>query len=170
MPHKRNPITNERISGLARVLRGNAMASIENVALWHERDITHSSVERIILPDSTILLDYMQSLAIKVVRGMTVHTERMLSNLEVTHGALFSQRALLALVDAGLTRDDAYRIVQQGAQQAWDTGTHFRDLLAAEVKAQGIEIDVDAVFDPSAYTKHSREIVARLGDESGTAP
>jgi len=166
MPHKRNPITNERITGLARVLRGNAMASIENVALWHERDITHSSVERIILPDSTILLDYMQSLAIKVVRGMTVHTERMLSNLEVTHGALFSQRALLALVNAGLTRDDAYRIVQQGAQEAWDTGTNFRDLLAAEVKAQGIDIDVDAVFDPTAYTKHSREIVARLSDGS----
>jgi adenylosuccinate lyase len=164
MPHKRNPITNERITGLARVLRGNAMASIENVALWHERDITHSSVERIILPDSTILLDYMQSLAIKVVKGMTVHTERMLSNLEVTHGALFSQRALLALVNAGLTRDDAYRIVQQGAQEAWDTGTNFRDLLAAEVKQQGIDIDVDAVFDPSAYTKHSREIVGRLSD------
>jgi adenylosuccinate lyase len=166
MPHKRNPITNERITGLARVLRGNAMASIENVALWHERDITHSSVERIILPDSTILLDYMQSLAIKVVKGMTVHTERMLSNLEVTHGALFSQRALLALVNAGLTRDDAYRIVQQGAQEAWDTGTNFRDLLAAEVKAQGIDIDVDAVFDPTAYTKHSREIVARLSESS----
>jgi adenylosuccinate lyase len=142
------------------------MASIENIALWHERDITHSSVERIILPDSTILLDYMQSLAIKVVKGMTVHTERMLSNLEVTHGALFSQRALLALVNAGLTRDDAYRIVQQGAQEAWDTGTNFRDLLAAEVKEQGIKIDVDAVFDPSAYTKHSREIVARLSDET----
>jgi adenylosuccinate lyase len=162
MPHKRNPITNERITGLARVLRGNANAAIENVALWHERDITHSSVERIILPDSTILLDYMQSLAIKVVNGMTVHTDRMLSNLEVTHGALFSQRALLALVNAGLTRDDAYRIVQQGAQEAWDTGTNFRDLLAAEVERQGIDVDIDAIFDPSAYTKHAREIVGRL--------
>ncbi len=162
MPHKRNPITNERITGLARVLRGNANAAIENVALWHERDITHSSVERIILPDSTILLDYMQSLAIKVVKGMTVHTDRMLSNLEVTHGALYSQRALLALVKAGLTRDDAYRIVQQGAQEAWDTGVNFRDLLAAEVERQNIDVDVDAIFDPSAYTKHAREIVARL--------
>ncbi len=164
MPHKRNPITNERITGLARVLRGNAMASIENVALWHERDITHSSVERIILPDSTILLDYMHSLAIKVVNEMTVHTDRMLSNLELTHGALFSQRALLALVNAGLTRDDAYRIVQQGAQEAWDTGTNFRDLLAAEVESQGIEVNVDAIFDPAAYTKHAREIVARLAE------
>ncbi|MGB0871566.1 MAG: adenylosuccinate lyase [Solirubrobacterales bacterium] len=164
MPHKRNPITNERITGLARILRGNAMASIENIALWHERDITHSSVERIILPDSTILLDYMHSLAIKVVNGMTVHTDRMLSNLELTHGALFSQRALLALVNAGLTRDDAYRTVQQGAQEAWDTGTNFRDLLAAEVESQGIEVNVDAIFDPAAYTKHAREIVARLGE------
>lgn len=164
MPHKRNPITNERITGLARILRGNAMASIENIALWHERDITHSSVERIILPDSTILLDYMHSLAIKVVNEMTVHTDRMLSNLELTHGALFSQRALLALVNAGLTRDDAYRIVQQGAQEAWDTGTNFRDLLAAEVESQGIEVNVDAIFDPAAYTKHAREIVARLGE------
>jgi adenylosuccinate lyase len=162
MPHKRNPIINERIAGLARVLRGNAGAAIENVALWHERDITHSSVERIILPDSTILLDYMQSLAVRVVDGMTVHTERMLSNLNVTHGALYSQRALLALVAAGLTRDDAYRIVQQGAQQAWDTETDFRDLLAAEVQRLGISVDIDAIFDPAAYTRHARAIVARL--------
>lgn len=164
MPHKRNPITCERITGLARVLRGNAQAAVENVALWHERDISHSGAERIILPDSTILLDYMQSLAIKVVTGMTVHTDRMLSNLEVTHGALFSQRALLALVNSGLTRDDSYRIVQRNAQQAWDTGTHFRDLLAADAKDQGIKIDIEAIFDPSAYTKHARTIVARLDD------
>ena len=162
MPHKRNPIICERITGLARVLRGNAQAAVENVALWHERDISHSGAERIILPDSTILLDYMQSLATKVVTGMTVHTDRMLSNLEVTHGALFSQRALLALVNAGLTRDDAYRIVQQGAQEAWDTGVNFRDLLAAETARQGIDVNIDAIFDPAAYTKHARAIVARL--------
>ena len=162
MPHKRNPITCERITGLARVLRGNAQAAVENVALWHERDISHSGAERIILPDSTILLDYMQYLATRVVNGMTVHTERMLSNLEVTHGALFSQRALLALVDAGLSRDDAYRIVQRNAQEAWDTGTHFRDLLAADAEQQQLKIDIDAIFDPSAYTRHAREIVARL--------
>lgn len=164
MPHKRNPIICERMTGLARVLRGNAQAAIENVALWHERDISHSGVERIILPDSTILLDYMQSLALRVVTGMTVHTERMLSNLEVTHGAIFSQRALLALVDAGLTRDDAYRIVQRNAQRAWDTGTHFRDLLAAEAEESGLDINVEAIFDPTAYTKHARAIVARLDD------
>ncbi len=165
MPHKRNPIICERIAGLARVLRGNAQAGFENVALWHERDISHSSVERVILPDSTILLDYMQSLATRVVNGMTVHADRMAANLDTTHGALFSQRALLALVDAGLTRDDAYRIVQRGAQQAWDSGTPFRELLAAEAKGAGVDLDLDAVFDPAAYTRHAGEIVGRLDGE-----
>ena len=113
MPHKRNPITCERITGLARVLRGNAQAGLENVALWHERDISHSSAERVVLPDSTTLLDYMQHLALRVVEGMRVHPERMRENLELTHGAIFSQTVLSALVEAGLTRDDAYRIVQR---------------------------------------------------------
>ena len=122
MPHKRNPIKSEQISGLARVLRGNAQAALENVALWHERDISHSSVERVILPDSTILLDYLQHRAIALVEGMTVDAERMRANLELTHGALFSQRVLLALVEAGSSRDDAYRIVQELAQRAWDEG------------------------------------------------
>src|SRR6478752_2974705 len=112
MPHKRNPVVSERITGLSRVLRGNAQAALENVALWHERDISHSSAERIILPDSTILLDQMQALALRLVRGMVVHADRMLANLEITSGALFSQRVLLALVSGGLQRDDAYRIVQ----------------------------------------------------------
>ena len=122
MPHKRNPIKSEQISGLARVLRGNAQAALENVALWHERDISHSSVERVILPDSTILLDYLQHRAIALVQGMTVDAERMRANLELTHGALFSQRVLLALVEAGSSRDDAYRVVQELAQRAWDEG------------------------------------------------
>ena len=122
MPHKRNPITTERICGLARVLRGYAQTGLENVALWHERDISHSGAERVVLPDATILLDYMQSLALRVVRGMIVHDDRMLANLELTHGALFSQRVLLALVEQGMQRDDAYRIVQRLAQQAWDSG------------------------------------------------
>ena len=121
MPHKRNPITTERITGLARVLRGYAQAGVENVALWHERDISHSGAERVILPDATILLDYMQSLALRVVAGMVVHADRMRANLDLTHGALFSQRVLLALVAAGMQRDDAYRIVQEAAQRAWDT-------------------------------------------------
>ncbi len=131
MPHKRNPIRTERITGLARVLRGYAQTGLENVALWHERDISHSGAERVILPDATIGLDYMQDLATKVVSGMTVRTDRMRENLELTHGALFSQRALTALVESGLTRDEAYRIVQENAQQAWDSGTHFRELLGA---------------------------------------
>jgi adenylosuccinate lyase len=158
MPHKRNPITTERITGLARVLRGNAQAAVENVALWHERDISHSGAERVILPDSTILLDYLQSLAVRVVGGLVVHADRMRANLDLTHGALFSQRALLALVAAGMTRDEAYRIVQEDAQRAWDTGTPLRDLLAA----RELGVDLDAVFDLAQPTRYAHEIVARL--------
>jgi adenylosuccinate lyase len=158
MPHKRNPITSERITGLARVLRGNATAAVENVALWHERDISHSGAERVILPDSTILIDYMQHLAIRVVRGLVVHPDRMLANLELTHGALFSQRVLLALVESGMQRDDAYRIVQEDAQRAWDAGTPLRSLLAE----RDLGLDLDAIFDLAYYTRHAREIVARL--------
>ena len=160
MPHKRNPITSERITGLARVLRGNAQAATENVALWHERDISHSGAERIIVPDSTILLDYMQHLAIRLVEGLVVDPERMLANLEMTCGALFSQRVLLALVASGMSRDDAYRIVQEDAQRAWDEQTQLRGLL----EARGLEIDLDEVFDSSAYTAHAAAIVARLDD------
>jgi adenylosuccinate lyase len=158
MPHKRNPIRTERITGLARVLRGYAQAGLENVALWHERDISHSGAERVILPDATIGLDYMQDLATKVAGGMTVRTDRMRENLELTHGALFSQRALTALVESGLTRDEAYRVVQENAQQAWDTGTQFRELLGAAAP----ELDLDAVFDYSAYLTHLPEIFERL--------
>ena len=163
MPHKRNPITSERITGLARVLRGNAQAATENVALWHERDISHSGAERIIVPDSTILLDYMQQLAIRLVEGLVVDPERMLANLEITCGALFSQRVLLALVASGMSRDDAYRIVQEDAQRAWDEQTPLRGL----IEARGLEIDLDEVFDSSAYTAHAAAIVARLDDVVG---
>ena len=162
MPHKRNPITAERVTGLARLLRGYAQAGMENVALWHERDISHSSVERVVLPDATILLDYMQHRAVGLVRGMTVHADRMRENLEPTSGALFSQRALLALVEGGMAREDAYRIVQAAAQRAWDTGTPLRELLAAEPAAAGL--DLDAVFDEGHFTRHAREIVGRLQD------
>ena len=158
MPHKRNPIVSERVSGLARLLRGYAQAGTEDVALWHERDISHSSVERVALADATILLDYMQALATRVVSGMTVHAERMRANLELTHGALYSQRALLALVEAGRSRDEAYRVVQQAAQRAWDTGEPFRELIAAAAP----ELDLDAVLDPAAFVRHAGEIVARL--------
>jgi adenylosuccinate lyase len=162
MPHKRNPIVSERITGLARVLRGNASAAVENVALWHERDISHSGAERVILPDSTILIDYMQSLALRVVRGMTVHAERMRENLELTSGALFSQRVLLALVEGGMQRDEAYRVVQTLAQRAWDEGTPLRDLLAADSAAQ--DLDLDAIFDYGHFVRHADEILGRLDE------
>ena len=162
MPHKRNPITTERITGLARVLRGYAQAGLENVALWHERDISHSGAERVILPDATIGLDYMQHLATRVASDMTVHAERMRENLELTHGAIYSQRALTALIDAGLVRDDAYRLVQENAQRAWDTRTPFRDLLAEALSGSDIEIDLDSVFDPGAYLTHTGEVFGRL--------
>jgi len=160
MPHKKNPIVSERICGIARLLRGYAQVGLENVALWHERDISHSSAERVALPDACILLDYAQHLAIRVVEGMTVHADRMRANLEATSGALFSQRALLALVESGLSRDDAYRIVQENAQRAWDTGTPFRQLLDEAHPG----LDLDAIFDPAAFTRHAAAIVGRLDD------
>jgi adenylosuccinate lyase len=166
MPHKRNPIISERITGLARVLRANSTASLENVALWHERDISHSGVERIILPDSTILLDYMQQLAIRVVRGLVVDAERMRQNLELTHGALFSQRVLLALVDSGLSRDDAYRITQELAQRSWSEHAQLRELIEADPRTSAL--DTDAIFDYGAYTRHVPELIARL-DTLGSA-
>jgi adenylosuccinate lyase len=158
MPHKRNPITTERITGLARLLRGYATAAVENVALWHERDISHSGAERVALPDATILLDYMQSLALRVVRGMVVHADRMRENLDLTHGALFSQRVLLALVAKGMQRDEAYRIAQEYAQRAWDERTPLRSLL----EQADLGLDLDAVFDLSHYTRYAAEIVGRL--------
>jgi adenylosuccinate lyase len=162
MPHKRNPITTERIAGLARVLRGYSQAGLENVALWHERDISHSGAERVILPDATIGLDYMQHLATRVASGMTVHAERMTENLNLTYGAIYSQRALTALVDAGLVRDEAYRIVQENAQRAWDTRTPFRELLGKALEERKLTVDLDAVFDPSAYLSNSGVVFERL--------
>jgi adenylosuccinate lyase len=160
MPHKRNPITTERITGLARVLRGYAGAGVEDVALWHERDISHSGAERVILPDATILLDYMQHLALRVVRGMVVHADRMRANLEVTCGALFSQRLLLALVEGGMVRDEAYRIVQRAAQAAWDTQTPLRSLMEREPAAAGL--DLDKIFDYTHYVRHVPAVLERL--------
>ena len=160
MPHKRNPIKSEQVVGLARVLRGNALAGLEDVALWHERDISHSSVERIILPDSTILLDHIQRRAIGLVEGMVVNPERMRANLELTRGALFSQRVLLALVEGGMTRDDAYRVVQRLARRAIEEGVHMRELLAGEPAA--VDLDLEALFDYGPFVRYAREIVGRL--------
>jgi len=161
MPHKRNPIKSEQVAGLARVLRGNAQAALENVALWHERDISHSSVERVILPDSTILLDHLQRRTIALVQGMVVDGQRMRANLELTSGALFSQRVLLALVQVrGCSRDDAYRAVQRLTAQALNEGTPLRDLLAADHDGAGL--DLDAMFDYAPFVRYADEIVDRL--------
>jgi adenylosuccinate lyase len=160
MPHKRNPITAERITGLARVLRGYSQVGLENIALWHERDISHSGAERVVLPDATIALDYMQHLATRIAEGMVVRADRMRENLELTHGALFSQRALTALVESGRKRDDAYRLVQESAQRAWDEGIEFKQLIAEAAP----DLDVDAVFDYGAYLEHVPEVIARLDE------
>ena len=144
---------------MARVLRGNATAAVENVALWHERDISHSGAERVILPDSTILLDYLQHLAIRVVQGMVVHEDRMRENLDLTYGALFSQRVLLALVSGGMTRDEAYRVAQELAQRAWDERVHLRELL--EVRPE-LGLDLDTIFDLGHYARYAKQIVGRL--------
>jgi adenylosuccinate lyase len=162
MPHKRNPIKSEQISGLARVLRGNAQAALENVALWHERDISHSSAERVILPDSTILLDYLQHAATTLVEGMTVDEERMRANLELTHGALFSQRVLLALVETGMSRDQAYVIVQELSQRALDEGLSLSDLLAQDERVRDLGLDLAEIFDYEHYVRHAPELIGRL--------
>jgi adenylosuccinate lyase len=162
MPHKRNPIKSEQVTGLARLLRGYAQAAVEDVALWHERDISHSSVERIILPDATILLDHMQRRMIGVMRDLVVDADRMRANLDLTYGALFSQRLLLAIVARGATRDDAYRITQALAQRALDTRVHLRELLAADTL--GAELDLDALFDFAPYVRYADTIVDRLDE------
>ncbi len=164
MPHKRNPVVAERICGLARVVRAAAVAGMENVALWHERDISHSSAERVIIPDAFLALDYMLERFGWLVEGMVISPERMLRNLEASYGLHFSQRLLLALVSAGLARDDAYRIVQRDAMQAWDTETAFRELVSAdsEVTATLSEDALAAVFDNEAYLEHVDTVFARL--------
>jgi adenylosuccinate lyase len=160
MPHKRNPIKSEQVVGLARVLRGNALAGLEDVALWHERDISHSSVERVILPDSTILLDHLQRRVLALVDGMVVDADRMRQNLELTHGALFSQRVLLGLVESGMGRDDAYRVVQGLARRALDSRVHMRELLAGDPAGAGL--DLDAIFDYGPFVRFADVIVGRL--------
>ena len=149
MPHKRNPIVSERITGLARILRSNSIAALENVALWHERDISHSSVERIIVPDSCIALDYMLDLMIKLIDKLIVYPENMISNLNITRGLVFSQAVLLKLVSKGLTREDAYKIVQTSAMDVWaDKNKNLKDelLKSAEVKKFLSEDEIDGIF------------------------
>src|SRR5438034_1556778 len=161
MPHKRNPVVAERICGLARVVRASALVGLENVALWHERDISHSSAERVVLPDAFLALDYMLDRFGWLMEGLVIRVERMRRNLESSHSLFYSQRLLLSLVEAGLTRDEAYRLVQRHALRAWDQALDFRSLVRADDQIAG-RVDLDAVFDLGAYTRHVDTVFARL--------
>jgi len=165
MPHKRNPVTCEQISGLARLLRSNVQAGMENVALWHERDISHSSVERVILPDGTILLDYLLVKFRDIVQGMRVYPEQMQKNLNATHGVIYSQQALLALSKAGATREAAYAMVQRNAMRAWETGEEFRALLLADpdVRAVLSPAEIESCFDLGYHLRHVDALFRRVG-------
>jgi len=165
MPHKRNPVICERICGLSRILRGNAVAAMENVVLWHERDISHSSAERIILPDSTIALDYMLNKFIQVVEGMSVYPDNMLINLARTHGLIFSQRVLLELMHKGLRRPVAYDIVQSSAMKTWKEGTNFKDNLLSrkEVRKYLSAKELDKIFDLDYYLRQVDYIFDKVG-------
>src|SRR5438067_2387675 len=164
MPHKRNPVTCEQISGLARVVRANAQAALENVALWHERDISHSSVERVILPDSTTLLDYMLAKTSNLIDTMFVYPERMRQNLESSGGLVFSGQLLLDLAEAGMLREDAYRIIQKHAMQAWNEGVSFRELISrdAEIQKKLTPQQIDRAFDVNRQLRNVDKIFARV--------
>jgi adenylosuccinate lyase len=161
MPHKRNPIVSERICGLARVVRAAAVTGLENVALWHERDISHSSAERIVLPDAFLAVDYMLDRFAWLVEGLVIRPERMRENLDASHRLYFSQRLLLALVESGLARDEAYRLVQRHAMRAWDEALDFPGLVRADADIAG-RVDLDAVFDLGAYTRNVDVVFERL--------
>ena len=161
MPHKRNPITAERICGLARVVRANALVGLENVALWHERDISHSSAERVVLPDSFLAIDYMLERFAWLVEGLVVRPERMLVNIHAGNGLFFSQRLLSALVESGVSRDVAYRQVQRHAMRAWEEGLDLRELARADADLAA-RVDLDSLFTLDAYTAHVQTVFDRL--------
>src|SRR6188472_686446 len=161
MPHKRNPVVAERICGLARVVRGAAVVGLENVALWHERDISHSSAERVVIPDAFLALDYMLDRFAWLLDGLVVHPERMRSNLDGSHGLFFSQRVLNALVESGLARDDAYRLVQRASMRAWEEDLDFRELCRADDEIAS-RVDLESTFDLGAYTRYIDTVFARL--------
>ena len=163
MPHKRNPVVAERICGLARIVRANALVGLENVALWHERDISHSSAERVVIPDSFLALDYMLERFAWLVEGLDVRPERMRRNLEAGHGLFFSQRLLLALVESGLARGDAYRLVQRHALRAHEEEQDFRELVRADEEIAG-RVELDSIFDLGWYTRHIDAAFERLGE------
>ena len=164
MPHKRNPITSEQISGLARLLRSNAMAALENVALWHERDISHSSVERIIFPDSTILMDYLLDKTASLIDRLVVYPERMAANLELTHGLVYSGELLLELVAKGITREDAYKLVQRNAMRVWDEGGVFKEKVLSDPEIIKVcsPKDIEKVFDSTRLVKNVDRIFQRV--------
>ncbi len=165
MPHKRNPITSERVAGLSRVLRGNALAALENVALWHERDITHSSVERVIIPDSCILADYMIATFSDIIDHLLVYPENMRKNLELTHGLIFSESVLLALTKKGWKREDAYRLVQSSAIEVWQTRQDFKELLKKNKEFRGVfqNGEIEELFDLNKSLKQVDYIFERVG-------
>jgi adenylosuccinate lyase len=161
MPHKRNPKVAERICGLARVVRANALVGLENVPLWHERDISQSSAERVVMPDSFLALDYMLDRFSWLVEGLVVYPERMRRNLDASHGLVFSHRLLLALVDSGLQRDEAYRLVQGHAMRAWEEETDFAELARGDPSVVD-RVDLGAVFDLDATVRHVDTVFDRL--------
>ena len=165
MPHKRNPELCERICGLARLIRGHALTSLENIALWHERDISHSSTERIILPDSCLAVDYMLSIFTSIMKGLKVYPENMQRNIEFTQGIIFSQRVLLALIEKGLTREEAYKMVQDNAMKAWEKGKSFLSLLEADrrITAHLSKKELNSLFDYNYYLKYVDTVFERLG-------
>jgi len=166
MPHKRNPVGSENICGLARLLRGNALVAMENVALWHERDISHSSAERVIFPDSTILLDYMLVRFTKIIKNLVVYPENMQRNMDVFGGVIFSQAVLLKLVDKGMSREEAYRLVQRNAHSAWNTsdGNFKQNLLKdPDVKAKLSDAEINEIFHADTYLRNVDTVFARVG-------
>ena len=165
MPHKRNPIVTERITGMARLLRGNAMVAMENVALWHERDISHSSVERVIIPDSTTLMDYMLNKMIYLMENLLIYPENMIKNLNKTGGLIFSQEVLLALVKKGATREDAYTMVQRNSMQVWEEQKDFKTLLNSDKGIMALlnAEEIDSLFNLEKIMKNINKIYKRLG-------
>ena len=165
MPHKRNPELCERVCGLARLIRGHAVTAMENIALWHERDISHSSTERVIIPDSCLVLDYAMSIFTYVMRGLQVYPERMKENLELTQGLVFSQRVMIAMIEKGLSREQAYRMVQRNAMQSWRERRSFLDLLKgdAEVAKHLSGPELESIFDYGYFLGHVDEIFERVG-------
>ena len=167
MPHKRNPIVSERICGIARILRANSLVGLENVALWHERDISHSSAERVVLPDSSIALDYILHKAISLIEGLVVHPERMLRNLQATRGLVFSGQLLLALTQKGVSRETAYEWVQRSAMKVWDENQNFQELLQkdTDIKAHLSSEEIDGVFKLDTYLRNVDKIFDRVFED-----